>query len=93
MYSNLRKKLSQPSSMDHPSYFVGVIIKGIQLPHPNHGHVVFAKPSPILFYPISPNEIRCAELSMCVFPGLPDYQASGPAGLSGVWDTVDAVPP
>ncbi|KAF5835297.1 SE-domain-containing protein [Dunaliella salina] len=45
--------------IQHPSYFVGVIIKGAKLPHPNHGHVVLAKPSPILFYPISSDEIRC----------------------------------
>ncbi|KAG1670295.1 hypothetical protein FOA52_003645 [Chlamydomonas sp. UWO 241] len=58
MYSNLRKKLSQPT-MNHPSYFVGIILKGATLPFPNHGHVVLAKPSPILFYPISSTEVRC----------------------------------
>lgn len=30
-----------------------------QLPYPNHGHVILADPSPILFYPISSTEIRC----------------------------------
>ena len=33
--------------------------QGCKLPHPNHGHVVLAKPSPILFYPIASNEVRC----------------------------------
>jgi squalene monooxygenase len=33
--------------------------QGAKLPHPNHGHVVLAKPSPILFYPISSAEARC----------------------------------
>eukprot|EP00897_Mesotaenium_endlicherianum_P008801 jgi/Mesen1/794/ME000110S_11069 len=30
-----------------------------KLPYPNHGHVILADPSPILFYPISSSEIRC----------------------------------
>lgn len=58
MYSNLRKKLSEPE-IQHPSFFVGIILKGAKLPFPNHGHVVLAKPSPILFYPISSTEVRC----------------------------------
>lgn len=45
--------------MAHPSFFVGLLLKGATLPHPNHGHVVLAKPSPILFYPIGTNEVRC----------------------------------
>lgn len=44
--------------MKHPSYFVGLLLKGVGLPFPNHGHVVLAKPSPILFYPISSVEVR-----------------------------------
>ena len=54
--SHLQLKLSQ---LHHPSFFVGIILRGISLPVPNHGHVVLAKPSPILFYPISSNEVRC----------------------------------
>lgn len=57
MYSNLRKHLSDPT-IASPSFFVGLILKGATLPYPNHGHVVLAKPSPILFYPISSKEIR-----------------------------------
>ncbi len=44
----------------HPSFFVGLILKDTQLPIPNYGHVVLAKPSPILFYPISSKEARWA---------------------------------
>ena len=42
-----------------PSCFVGLVLENCQLPHANHGHVVLADPSPILFYPISSSEIRC----------------------------------
>ncbi|KAL6762302.1 SE-domain-containing protein [Haematococcus lacustris] len=58
MYSNLRKRLTN-AEIKHPSFFVGVILRNCTLPAPNHGHVVLAKPSPILFYPISSNEVRC----------------------------------
>lgn len=58
MYSNLRKHLAQPQ-MKLPSHFVGMILRNCVLPYPNHGHVVLAKPSPILFYPISSTEVRC----------------------------------
>lgn len=42
-----------------PSCFVGLVLENCQLPFANHGHVVLADPSPILFYPISSTEIRC----------------------------------
>ena len=58
MYSIFRKKLSVPD-IEHPSFFVGLMMKGVSLPHPGYGHVILAKPSPILFYPISSNEVRC----------------------------------
>ncbi|KAJ9705429.1 hypothetical protein PVL29_003462 [Vitis rotundifolia] len=57
-FSNLRRSLCNPE-VDVPSCFVGLVLKNCQLPHANHGHVVLADPSPILFYPISSNEIRC----------------------------------
>ena len=41
----------------HPSYFVGLLLKEARLPYSNYGHVVLAKPSPILFYPISSIEV------------------------------------
>eukprot|EP00210_Caulerpa_lentillifera_P006516 g6224.t1 len=58
MYSSLRKSFLSPS-IKHPSYFVGLILQNCSLPFPNHGHVVLAKPSPLLFYPISSYEVRC----------------------------------
>ncbi|KAI9186760.1 hypothetical protein LWI28_020569 [Acer negundo] len=42
-----------------PSCFVGLILEKCELPYKNHGHVILADPSPILFYPISSTEIRC----------------------------------
>lgn len=42
-----------------PSYFVGLLLEDCELPYANHGHVVLADPSPILFYRISSTEIRC----------------------------------
>lgn len=45
--------------MDVPSYFVGLVLEKCQLPFENHGHVILADPSPILFYPISSTEVRC----------------------------------
>lgn len=40
------------------STFVGLLLKGVALPHPNHGHVILGTPSPILVYPISSTEAR-----------------------------------
>ncbi|KAG6502479.1 squalene monooxygenase SE1-like [Zingiber officinale] len=57
-FSNLRKSLCSPK-VDIPSSFVGLILENCQLPFPNHGHVILADPSPILFYPISSSEVRC----------------------------------
>lgn len=47
--------------VDVPSCFVGLVLEleNDRLPYPNHGHVILADPSPILFYPISGTEIRC----------------------------------
>ena len=70
MYSALRKKLSAPR-ITHPSYFVGLLLRGCSLPHANFGHVVLAKPSPILFYPISSTEVnrrRLCPLSCTYLP-------------------------
>ncbi|KAH9805512.1 Squalene monooxygenase [Citrus sinensis] len=57
-FSNLRRSLCNPK-VDIPSCFVGMALENCQLPVPNHGHVVLADPSPILFYPISSSEVRC----------------------------------
>ncbi|KAJ0840853.1 putative squalene monooxygenase [Helianthus annuus] len=57
-FSNLRRSLCKPQ-VDVPSCFVGLVLENCELPYPNHGHVILADPSPILFYPISSSEIRC----------------------------------
>jgi squalene monooxygenase len=58
MYSNFRKPLTKSADVHHPSFFVGLLLRNVQLPYANHGHVVLAEPSPVLFYPISPTEVR-----------------------------------
>mmetsp|Transcript_7053 Transcript_7053/g.18003 ORF Transcript_7053/g.18003 Transcript_7053/m.18003 type:complete len:510 (+) Transcript_7053:131-1660(+) len=60
MHSNLRPSLfpSEPK-IEKPSFFVGILLRDCTLPFPNHGHVVLADPSPILFYPVSSEEVRC----------------------------------
>ena len=58
MFSTLRKRMMD-AEIHKPSFFVGVILEDCPLPCPNHGHVVLADPSPILFYPISSTEVRC----------------------------------
>ncbi|XP_038983584.1 squalene monooxygenase SE1 [Phoenix dactylifera] len=57
-FSNLRRSLCSPK-VEVPSCFVGLVLENCQLPYANHGHVILADPSPILFYPISSTEIRC----------------------------------
>ncbi|XP_057482091.1 squalene epoxidase 3-like isoform X2 [Actinidia eriantha] len=57
-FSNLRRSLCKPK-VDVPSCFIGLVLENCKLPFPNHGHVILADPSPILFYPISSTEIRC----------------------------------
>ncbi|XP_024982907.1 squalene epoxidase 3-like [Cynara cardunculus var. scolymus] len=57
-FSNLRRSLCKPQ-VDVPSCFVGLVLENCELPYPNHGHVILADPSPILFYPISGTEVRC----------------------------------
>uniref|UniRef100_A0A1D1ZBY6 Squalene monooxygenase n=1 Tax=Anthurium amnicola TaxID=1678845 RepID=A0A1D1ZBY6_9ARAE len=57
-FSNLRRSLCSPK-VDVPSCFVGLILENCKLPYANHGHVILADPSAILFYPISSTEVRC----------------------------------
>lgn len=45
--------------VDVPSCFVGLVLENCNLPYVNHGHVILADPSPILFYQISSTEVRC----------------------------------
>jgi squalene monooxygenase len=61
-FSTFRKKLTPTATPSSPSTFVGVILDGDPnelLPRPGHGHVVLGDPSPVLFYPISSQEVRC----------------------------------
>ncbi|KAL6220266.1 hypothetical protein ACLB2K_008022 [Fragaria x ananassa] len=57
-FSNLRRTLCKPQ-VEVPSCFVGLILENCDLPFANHGHVILADPSPILFYQISSTEVRC----------------------------------
>ncbi|KAK3011989.1 hypothetical protein RJ639_011247 [Escallonia herrerae] len=57
-FSNLRRSLCNPK-VDVPSCFVGLLLENCDLPYIDHGHVILADPSPILFYKISNTEIRC----------------------------------
>lgn len=45
--------------VDFPSCFVGLVLENCELPLADYVQMVFADPSPILFYPISSTEIRC----------------------------------
>ncbi|KAF9954996.1 Squalene epoxidase [Mortierella alpina] len=40
------------------SHFVGLILKDVVLPYPDHGHVILMTPSPVLMYQISKTETR-----------------------------------
>ncbi|KAK3030451.1 hypothetical protein RJ639_039208 [Escallonia herrerae] len=57
-FSNLRRSLCK-LEVEVPSCFVGLVLENCELPYANHGHVILADPSPILFYPISSTEVRC----------------------------------
>ncbi|KAK9678445.1 hypothetical protein RND81_11G211900 [Saponaria officinalis] len=56
--SKLRRSLCSPT-VEIPSHFVGLVLKNCRLSSPNHGHIVIADPSLLLFYPISSVEVRC----------------------------------
>lgn len=57
--SLFRRDVSDAESVVR-SHFVGIIMHGAndKLPFPHHGHVVLAKPSPVLCYPISSECVR-----------------------------------
>lgn len=57
--STLRRRASVPSTVEVYSNFHGLILDMTDIPFPNHGHVVLADPTPVLFYPISSNQVRC----------------------------------
>lgn len=57
--SALRKKAAARHDVTVYSKFHGLVLRSREIPFPNHGHVVLAHPSPVLFYPISAKEVRC----------------------------------
>ncbi|KAI8927450.1 squalene epoxidase-domain-containing protein [Entophlyctis helioformis] len=56
-FSKFRKQFI-PREVIAKSHFVGFVIQNCPLPHKYHGHVVLAKPSPILLYQIGSNDTR-----------------------------------
>ena len=64
MFSAFRGQLSS-NEKKVSSFFLGMILKDCNLPFKNHGHVIVAKPSPCLVYPISSTETRI----LIDFPG------------------------
>ncbi|KAF9944996.1 Squalene epoxidase, partial [Mortierella alpina] len=56
-FSKFRKQFIE-KPVATTSHFVGFIMKDVQLPFPNHGHVILASPSPILMYQISSRDTR-----------------------------------
>ncbi|KAG0302573.1 Squalene epoxidase [Dissophora globulifera] len=56
-FSKFRKQFIQ-KPVATVSHFVGFVMKDVQLPFPNHGHVILASPSPILMYQISTRDTR-----------------------------------
>lgn len=57
-YSTLRKDLSD-SEVSITSHFIGVLMKNVDLPFPNHGHLFLSGKTPFVCYPISSTEVRC----------------------------------
>ncbi|GAB5592691.1 Squalene epoxidase [Umbelopsis nana] len=57
LFSKFRKEITELTP-EVRSNFVGFILKDLTLPFPEHGHVVLAKPSPVLLYQISTHDTR-----------------------------------
>ena len=55
--STLRDKLSK-SKKQVSSYFMGLVLKDINLEHPSYGHMIISGDAPILVYPIHTNAYR-----------------------------------
>lgn len=55
------------------SRFSGIVLEDCPLPFPGHGHVVLAKPTPVLLYPITPRETRM----LIDLPNTPEFAAKG----------------
>lgn len=55
--SILRNQLSKVNK-EITSYFIGLVLKDLQLDFPNYGHLIVSGKSPILVYPIEKNAYR-----------------------------------
>jgi len=63
-HASLRAKISKADKKIN-SYFVGLLLKDCELPHPGHGHLVITDETPFIIYPIATNEVRL----LIDFPG------------------------
>lgn len=57
--SRLRRRAAPDAAPEVYSQFIGMLLEGVDLPYPGHGHVVLASPAPMLFYQISSTHVRC----------------------------------
>ncbi|TPX35854.1 hypothetical protein SmJEL517_g01732 [Synchytrium microbalum] len=57
-FSKFRKQINPEKDPLLKSNFVGIILHDCPLPYPSYGHVVLAKPSPILLYQIGTHDTR-----------------------------------
>ncbi|MCB9639569.1 MAG: FAD-dependent monooxygenase [Myxococcales bacterium] len=71
--SKLRPQLSKGAEPEQVSYSIGVLLRDVELPFPQHGHVFLTQPAPTLAYPIGTNAIRL----LVDFPGPLPKQSSG----------------
>jgi len=55
--SLFRKKLSEPNKKIQ-SYFMGLVLKDLNIEHPSLGHMIVSGESPILVYPITSSTFR-----------------------------------
>lgn len=56
-FSTFRESLNR-GNKSVSGYFLGLVLKNCKLTYPGHGHVIIAKPSPVLCYPIGSHETR-----------------------------------
>lgn len=63
-FSVFRKELSRNKAAVS-GFFLGLILKNVELPHPGHGHVFITDSSPFLAYPVTSSHIRM----LIDFPG------------------------
>ncbi|KAI8808161.1 squalene epoxidase-domain-containing protein, partial [Cladochytrium replicatum] len=57
-FSRFRNEFVPKSNVEVKSHFAGLILTDCPLPHPNHGHVILAEPSPVLLYQIGSRDTR-----------------------------------